>query len=109
MPAVIDPKPPPNEQVRRETDEGREDERSHEERREPRPERRPGKGVPEVAVEQAVPRQVRDFGPVEAQELSAESVARREDGREGPRVSDELPEHRIDPVDLGYDHFGGPR
>src|SRR5688500_20318163 len=89
MPAVIDPKRPSNEHVRHETDERGENERSDEERSEPGPERRAPEGVPEVAVEQAVPREVGDLVPVVSEKDPAERVAGGEDRGQRPRRSEE--------------------
>jgi hypothetical protein len=95
---VIDPERRPNEEVCRESDEDREHERPDEERGEARPQRGPPERVPEVAVEEAVPRKVRDLGPVVSEKKPAERVAGREDRRQRPGVPDELPERRVDPV-----------
>jgi len=54
--------------------------------------------VPEVAVQQAIPRQVRNPPAVVPEKLSAERVAGGVDRRERPRVPDELAEQRVNAV-----------
>ena len=66
---------------------------------EPRPERRTAERVPEVAVEQPVPRQVGHLRPVVPQELASDGVTRGVDGGERPRVADQRPDQRIDAVE----------
>ena len=54
--------------------------------------------MPEIAVQQAVPGEVGDPLPVVPQEEPPERIPRGVDGRHRPRVSDELPEKRVDPI-----------
>jgi hypothetical protein len=54
--------------------------------------------VPEVAVQQAIPREVGNLPAVVAQEQASERVPRGVHGRQRPRIADELAEQRVDAV-----------
>jgi hypothetical protein len=54
--------------------------------------------VPEIAVEQPIPRQVGNSPAGVPENVAAERVSGGVHGREGPRVSDELTEQRVDSV-----------
>ena len=59
---------------------------------------RSGEGVPEVAVQQAVPREVGNLPAVVTQEQATERVPRGEHGGQRPRVAGELAEQRVDAI-----------
>lgn len=59
---------------------------------------RSGEGVPEVAVQQAVPGQVGNLSAVVPQQQASERIARRIHRRKRPGVADELSEERVDAV-----------
>jgi len=96
--AVIDPQRRTDHDVRREPDQDREHAGADDERREARVQRGTGERVPEVPVEQTVPREVRNLPPVVAQEQPAERVSRGVDRGKRPGVSHELAEQRVDAV-----------
>jgi len=98
MPAVVDPEHGANDEVGRQADESRQDERPHEEGKESRSQSGSRERVPEIAVEQPIPRQVGNSPAGVPEKLAAERVPGGVHGRERPRVSDELTEQRVDSV-----------
>jgi hypothetical protein len=98
MPAVVDPERGANDEIGRQSDERRQDEGPDDEGGESRSQSGSRKRVPEIAVEQPIPRQVGNSPAGVLEKLAAEGVSGGVHGRERPRVPDELTEQRVDSV-----------
>jgi hypothetical protein len=98
MTAVVDPERGANDEISREADERRQNEGPDDEGRESRSQSGSRERVPEIPVEQPIPRQVGNSPARVLENLAAERVSGGVHGRERPRVSDELTEQRVDSV-----------
>jgi hypothetical protein len=98
MPAVVDPERGANDEIGRQSDECRQDEGPDDEGGESRSQSGSRERVPEIAVEQPIPRQVGNSPAGVLEKLAAKRVSRGVHGRERPGVSDELTEQRVDSV-----------